>query len=241
MMKKINTIFYIVGTVCFLIAIYIITDKYFIKDNSININFNEDEEIELLNDKLTETGSSLGWILIVDGINNQDSNGNYNITFNKDLFDTYSYRQLFVMEYILSNSNNYELFTVLDTSGNVIEDSPTSDMTQAYIDYDEYNKYYKSIFGEDFNTDKAIKGNTIYSNNNVYYENRRIGSSGVYVSMIQASEVKYSDNVYTSNITITYSTRASSLVGSPADKAILKYTKDINGNIIFKSFVIEGR
>ena len=240
-MKKVNTIFYIIGTICILMAIYIIFDKYFIKDNSRNINFNEDEEIVLLNDKLIEVGSSLGWILLVDGINNQDNDGNYNITFNEDLFDTYSYRQLFVMEYILSNTSNYDKFTVLDTSGSVTEDVPTSEMTYAYIDYDEFNSYYKSLFGEDFNIDKAMRGNTSYDSEYVYYENRRAGSNRVYVSMVQASEVEYSDEVYTSTVTITYSTRASDLVGVQTDKGVLEYTKDINGNINFKSFVIEGR
>ena len=111
-MKKTNILFFIIGTICFLIAGYIIYDK-FTSDNELEINFNEDEEIILLNDKLSEVGSPLGWLVIVDGISNQDSNGNYNLSFNTDLLDKYSNRQLFVMEYILS-FNNYDMFTVLD-------------------------------------------------------------------------------------------------------------------------------
>lgn len=239
-MKKINTLFYVVGIICFVIAGYIIYDKFFTKD-MLNINFNEDEEIEVLNNKLSEIGSPLGWLVIVDGINNQDSNGNYVVSFNKDLLDNYKYRQLFVMEYILTNTNNYDLFTVTDMDGNVIEDIPTSEFTLAYLEYDEYNGYYKSLFGEDFDNNKAMNGNTSYDKTHVYYDNRRSGSNGVYVSMIQTNEVSYEDGIYTSNVIITYSTRASELVGASEDVAVIEYTKDINDNIILKSFTLKDR
>ena len=177
-MKKLNMIFYVIGTICLLIAGYILYDKYFSK-NFIEVNFNEDEEIVLLNNKLSEIGSSLGWLLIVDGINNQDINGNYVISFNKDLLNNYEYRQLFVMEYILSINNNYDKFVVLDMDGNLIDDMPTSEFTLSYLDYDKYNSYYKSLFGEDFDKGKAMKANTKYDDEYVYYDNRRAGSNGV--------------------------------------------------------------
>ena len=240
-MKKLNIIFYVIGTVCILIAIYIVFDKYFVKDDSISINFNEDEEIVDFNNKLNETGSSLGWIVLIDALNNQDGDGNYNVSFNSDLFDTYSYRQLFVMEYILSNTNNYDKFKVFDTSGNVVDDFPTSDMTYAYIDYDEFNTYYKSLFGEDFDITKSKNGNILYDNDYVYYENRRAGFNGVYVSMIQTDGIEYADGEYVSNVIITYSTRASELVGASTDRGVIKYIKDIDGNINFKSFVLKDR
>ena len=239
-MKKINSLFYIIGIVCVIIAVYILIGKV-IDNNEINVNFNEDEEIELLNNKLTEVGSPLGWIIIVDGINNQDRNGNYIISFEDNLFDNYKYRQLFVMEYILSNSSNYDKFIVLDMDGTVIEEIPTSDFTLAYIEYEEYNDYYKSLFGEDFDIDKSMKGNTKYDNTHVYYENRRAGSNGVYVSMIQANEVEYNKENYIANVIVTYSTRASELVGASEDNAIIEYTKDINNNIVFKSFSLKDR
>lgn len=238
-MKKINTIFVIIGIICFGIAGYIIYDE-FIVDNDIKVNFNEDEEMELLNSKLIEIGSPLGWIIIVDGISNQED-GNYNISFEENLLLEYGYKQLFVMEYILSNNVNYELFTVVDMDGNKIEDEPTSDFTKAYINYDKYNEYYKSFFGEDFDTDKATKGKTKYDKEYVYYDNRRAGSNGVYVSMMQANEVEYNDGVYTASGVVTYSTRASELVGGKDDNFIIEYTKDINDNIILKSFVLNSR
>lgn len=239
-MKKVNSLFYIVGFVCIIIAGYILIDK-FVSNNDIDINFNEDEEIEILNDKLAQIGSPLGWIIIVDGINNQDRNGNYIITFNENLLSDYKYRQLFVMEYILSISNEYDNFVVLDLDGNITNDSPSSDFTLSYLEYDEYNSYYESIFGENFDNSKAMKGNTKYDNNYVYYDNRRAGSNGVYVSMIQADEVSYEDGRFISKVTITYSTRASQLVGISEDIGIIEYTKDINDNIILSSFKLQDR
>ena len=239
-MKKINSLFYIVGIVCIIIAVYILVGKV-IDNGEDNINFNEDEEIELLNNKLTEVGSPLGWIIIVSGIDNQDNDGKYIINFADDLLDNYKYRQLFVMEYILSNFSNYDKFIVLDMEGNIIEEIPTSDFTSAYLEYDEYNSYYKSLFGEDFDIDKTMKGNTKYDNTHVYYENRRAGSNGVYVSMIQANEVEYDNGIYKTKAIVTYSTRASELVGASEDTAVIEYTKDINDNIIFKSFTLKDR
>ena len=184
----------------------------------------------------------MGWIVIVDGINNQDRNGNYNISFDKNLFDNYGYRQLFVMEYILSNEDNYDLFTVLDNNDNEIDDMPTDDFTKAYLKYDKYNEYYKDLFGEDFDISRAKKGNTKYDKNYVYYDNRRSGSNGVYVSMIQADSIDCDvDGVYSGTVKVTYSTSASELVGIEEDTAVIEYTKNINGDIKIKSFVVKGR
>ncbi len=239
-MKKINSLFYIIGIVCIAIAVYILIGKV-IDNNEVDINFNEDEEIETLNNKLTEIGSPLGWVIIIDGINNKDKDGNYIISFDDDLFDNYKYRQLFVMEYILSNSSNYDKFTVLDVDGTVINDIPISDFTYAYLEYDEYNSYYKSLFGEDFDIDKSMKGNTKYDETHVYYENRKAGSNGVYVSMMKVNEVEYNNGTYIGKVTVTYSTRASEMVGANEDIAIIEYTKDINDNIMFKTFTLKDR
>ena len=240
MMKKFNVLSFVIGLVCFFIAGYILFDKFF-TDNELDINFNEEEELVLLNNKLSEIGSPLGWIVIVNGIDNMDSGGNYNLDFDKNLFDRYNYRQLFVMEYILSNPSNNELFTVLDNEGNVIDDIPTSDFSLSYFNYNQFNSYYKSLFGDDFDITRAKKGNTSYDNNYVYYENRRAGSNGVYVSMIQSDSIEYKKGEYISNVIVTYSTKASELFGIEGDNATLKYTKDINDNIILKSFVLENR
>ena len=51
----------------------------------------------------------------------------------------------------------------------------------------------------------------------------------------------YKSGVYISNVIVTYSTRASELVGSIQDTAVIEYTKDINDNIILKSFSLKDR
>lgn len=238
-MNKNNIVWWIIGILCTLVAVYLVCDKVFFKEN--DVNFNEDEEIVLVNDKLKEIGSPLGWIIIADGISNQDENGKYNVTYGSDLLSDYGYRQLFVMEYILTYNSNYDKFTVLGMDGNIITESPTSDFTTAYISYDNFNEYYKPLFGEDFDIKKATKGNTKYDRDYVYYENRRAGSNGVYVSMMECDSVVYEKGEYTSNVKITYSTRASELVGVETDTAILKYTKDTLDGINIKSFTLKDR
>lgn len=238
-MNKKNIVWWVIGILCILVAVYIVCDKIFFKEN--DVNFNEDEEIVLVNDKLREIGSPLGWLIIVDGISNQDENGKYNVGYGRDLLSNYGYRQLFVMEYILSYNSNYDKFTVLGMDGNIVTDIPTSDFTTAYISYDDFNEYYKTLFGEDFDIKKATKGNTKYDKDYVYYENRRAGSNGVYVSMMECDSVVYEKGEYTSNVKVTYSTRASELIGAENDTAILKYTKDTFGNINIKSFTLKDR
>ena len=239
-MKKINFIFYIIGIVCFLIAGYIVYDNFIKAEEEVIIN--KEDELNIINHKLSEIGNSLGWLVVVDGIDNQDSNGNYNISYGKNLLSDYEDRQLFTMEYILSNSVNFDKFVVLNTFDNSITDeNPTDDFTIAYLNYDTFNEYYSSLFDDDFDLDKAKKGNTSYDNTHVYYENRRAGSNGVYVSMITCNNVNYEDGEYTSDVTITYSTRAGELIGTNEDYGNIVYTKDINGNIKLKSFILKDR
>ena len=144
------------------------------------------------------------------------------------------------MEYILSYNDNQDKFIVLSAGDNSkVEDSPTSDFTLAYLDYKTFNKYYKELFGEDFNIDKSKKGNTKYDKEYVYYDNRKPGSNGIYVSMITSDSVEYKDKYFVADIKITYSTRASENIGKETSTGIIKYTKDSNNNIILKSFIIE--
>ena len=71
-----------------------------------------------------------------------------------------------------------------------------------------------------------------------YYSNRRAGSNGVYVSMITSSNVEYKDGKYMATVDITYSTRASGLIGSEKDTGRITYTKDIDNDILFESFIV---
>jgi len=59
--------------------------------------------------------------------------------------------------------------------------------------------------------------------------------------MITCNNVNYEDGEYTSDVTITYSTRAGELIGTNEDYGNIVYTKDINGNIKLKSFILKDR
>ena len=143
-MKKLDIICIIIGVICFLLAGYIVYIKFF-KENKID--FNEEEEIKLLDDKLAKIGTPLGWLIITDGIDHQNEDGTkYNISYGTNLLKEYSNRQLFTMKYILSTKNENDKFILLSGfDNNKIEGEPTDDYTLAYLDYDTFNKYYKDL------------------------------------------------------------------------------------------------
>lgn len=236
-MKKLDIICIIIGVICFLLAGYIVYSKFF-KENKID--FNKEEEIKLLDDKLAKIGTPLGWLIITDGIDHQNEDGTkYNISYGTNLLKEYSNRQLFTMEYILSTKNENDKFILLsDFDNNKIEGEPTDDYTLAYLDYDTFNKYYKDLFGEDFDLNKQDKGSTTYDKEYVYYRNRRAGSNNVYVPIIKAISVEYKNNKYIADIEVTYSTRASELIGVPKSNGTITYTKNIDNNILLEDFII---
>ncbi|MFR5984860.1 MAG: hypothetical protein ACLUG3_04680 [Bacilli bacterium] len=236
-MKKLDIICIIIGVICFLLAGYIVYSKFF---KEKEVNFNKKEEIKLLDDKLAKIGTPLGWLIITDGIDHQNEDGTkYNISYGTNLLKEYSNRQLFTMEYILSTKNENDKFILLSGfDNNKIEGEPTDDYTLAYLDYDTFNKYYKDLFGEDFDLNKQDKGSTTYDKEYVYYRNRRAGSNNVYVPIIKAISVEYKNNKYIADIEVTYSTRASELIGVPKSNGTITYTKNIDNNILLEDFII---
>ena len=98
-MKKLDIICIIIGVICFLLAGYIVYIKFF-KENKID--FNEEEEIKLLDDKLAKIGTPLGWLIITDGIDHQNEDGTkYNISYGTNLLKEYSNRQSETFPYIV--------------------------------------------------------------------------------------------------------------------------------------------
>ena len=115
-MKKLDIICIIIGVICFLLAGYIVYSKFF-KENKID--FNKEEEIKLLDDKLAKIGTPLGWLIITDGIDHQNEDGTkYNISYGTNLLKEYSNRQLFTMEYILYTKNENDKFILLSSFDN---------------------------------------------------------------------------------------------------------------------------
>lgn len=238
-MKKLNIFCIIIGIICFLVAGYIVTDKILVtEDNKIEIS--EEKELKDINNHLSKIGSPLGWLIVKEGIDSQDDNGKYSPKYNYNYLEKYENRQLFVMEYILSYQDNIDSFTVLSAGDqSVVEDTPTSDFTLAYLDYKIFNKYYKELLGEDFKTTKGKMGNTKYDKDYVYFDNRHPGSNGVYVSMITSDKVEYKKGEYIASIKVTYSTRLADILDKETSDGIISYTKDGNNNIILKSFILK--
>ena len=238
MMKKINVLFIIVGIISFLVAGYIITDK--ILARNINVEIDEEKELGTANEYLAKIGSPLGWLIVKEGIDMQDDNGKYKPRYNYDYLNSIENKQLFTMEYILSYPDYMDEFVVLSAGDyKKIDVSPTDDFTIAYLDYNIFNKYYNQLFGKDFNIDKAKKGNTEYDKEYVYYDNRRPGSNGVYVSMITSDKVWYKNGEYIANVKVTYSTRLADIIGVSDSTGIVTYIKNSDNAIILRSFILE--
>lgn len=237
-MKKINVLFIIVGIISFLIAGYIITDK--ILARNINVEIDEEKELGTANEYLAKIGSPLGWLIVKEGIDMQDDNGKYKPKYNYDYLNSIENKQLFTMEYILSYPDNESQFVVLSAGDyEKIDVSPTGDFTLAYLDYKSFNEYYSELFGKNFNIDKAKNGNTKYDKDYVYYDNRRPGSNGVYVSMITSDKVWYKNGEYIANVKVTYSTRLADITGVSDSTGIVTYTKNSDNAIILRSFILE--
>lgn len=237
-MKKINVLFIIIGIISFLVAGYIITDK--ILARNINVEIDEEKELGTANEYLAKIGSPLGWLIVKEGINMQDDNGKYKPRYNYDYLNSIENKQLFTMEYILSYPDYMDEFVVLSAGDyKKIDVSPTDDFTIAYLDYNVFNRYYNELFGKDFNIDKAKKGNTEYDKEYVYYDNRRPGSNGVYVSMITSDKVWYKNGEYIANVKVTYSTRLADIIGVSDSTGIVTYIKNSDNAIILRSFILE--
>lgn len=237
-MKKINVLCIIIGIICFLVAGYIVFDKVLVKD--VNIKINEEQENNNINEYLAKVGSSLGWLIVKEGIDTQDDSGMYTPNYNYNYLEKNENKQLFTMEYILSYSDNLSKFLVFSGFDmSKIDESPYSDATIAYLDYDSFNSYYKRLFNKDFNIKNGKKGNTKYDDEYVYFDNRHPGSNGIYVSMIISDKVLYNKGEYVASINVTYSTRLADKLGVSSNKGIVTYTKNSVNDIILKSFMLE--
>ena len=209
-------------------------------DSNLDRKFNEDKEIEFLNDNLSEVGSSLGVLVLMTGIDNSNSNRSFKLEKNIDLLENEENRQLFVMEYILTYQNNYDKFIVLDSDEKVVLSNavPTDSNTIAYLKYEDFNFYYNKLFGNDFNLSDSIKGNTLYDAKYVYYPNKRNMLDGLYVPMMSALNIKYEDDYFVADVKVYYSEMIRKIIGYEYDMATLIYSKNGNGDMLLNSFVL---
>lgn len=221
---------------------YLYFSKGTIKGTDVDVT----KEKEKLNDDLQDITKSLGWLVITSGIDNYNSGGKYEPQKNKDLLATTENRQLFIMEKILEKESNYSRFVKVAQDGSVDKDPNTivtDEMTTAYYPANLFNTEYKKYFGEDFDIDnrKVSTLNTAQdkSKDYVYYNNKRAGANGLSVDAMTVNKVEYNkeDALLVADITLTYSSRASSL-GYSYNNMTLNYTRD-NDNLILKSMFIK--
>lgn len=213
--------------------------------NDTNLKFNEVEEKEKLDQNIKEIDNGLGLIAILTSIDKYNAGGDYITKKNINLLQDTKDKQLFVMEQLVSNQDNYQDFIILNMNNEVEKEkiSPTTDATTAYYPYDlfekEYNKYFDDKF--DLNKRKVSNLETIYDNdqNYIYYENRRAGINGLSLKEITIEKItKTSSNQYKANITLHYNQRLSELLGVNDEKGELVYTKN-NDNIKLISFLLK--
>lgn len=197
-------------------------------------------ELSYLNGQLTDFSRPLGWVALVSGFSKEP----YALDKNTDLLTEEPARQLFVMEYLLNDSANFSRFVVLAGESQQVDSQavPTDDMTLAYMKYEDFNTTYRKFFDKDFDTAKALSGNTSYDTNGyVYYQNRRIGSNGVSVVSMTATAVTRdsASQTYTATVTVTYSERAAENLGYAADTAELTYRKGSDSRLVLQSFTLK--
>lgn len=227
----------IVFIVVLILGFYIGYNVFFLDDENILMI---DEEREILNNKLSEIGSPLGLMILVDGIDSWGNVKNFELRKNINLIEDEENRQLFVMEYILTYQDNYNKFIILDRiQKNILDDiSPTDDDVLAYLGYDDFNNYYKDLFGHDFDIINSKKGGTLYDNKYIYYDNRRSLLNGLYVPMMMVREIKYENGCFVADIDVQYSEMARKILGYDSDSATIIYNRNSDDNIILKSLIL---
>ena len=217
-------------------------------NNSIkedNSDFNETIETEYLNNKLEEIKSSLGFIAIITSIDKYNAGGDYITKKNKNLLEETSDKQLFVMEQIITNKENYKNFIILNTIGEVDKEimDPVTETTTAYYPYNLFITEYKKYFNDTFQIEnrKVSNLNNTYDKdeNYIYYENRRTGLNGLSVTKITINSISQNNsNQYQANITLHYSERLSNMLGVNSEIAKLTYQKE-QDNIKINSYILK--
>lgn len=198
---------------------------YFLRINNISksVYSSEKENVNSFIDKIRQP---LNMLIISNSIDNRIDS--------KNLIDKESYKQQFVMEYYLSNIKKYDSFITVNQMGEIDNEVfPTEEMAISYLKYEEFNKYYKLLFGKDFDKkNKELSGYEKYDNGDyVYYSNRRPGSNGKgIISYDIDSIIKHKDE-YKAKLKLKYS---DSLNEEIKKNTLVMNYKYKNKNIIIK-------
>ena len=181
---------------------------------------------EWLKQNLETIIKPLGWLAIIS----DPSSGlqDYCVEKGNDILKAPQARQLFVMEDILQDTNNFKLFTTLVDNQMETYEAPTDEMAVVYLPYDVFNNRYEELFNEPFDIAQSISVEALpdkLANSYVYYDNRRPGANGVGVDSFEVRQVDYDENsqTYKAILALNYSERAAERLGRSFDSATLKY------------------
>ncbi len=215
------------------IVIAIVIGVIIIKPNNIDV----ESEKENLKSYLDDISYALGITGLADHYDG-------NFFYQTDLFKDYSLRQLFTMEYILHDTNNYDKFIVLNTTSLEKDDnlSPVENETLAYLDYETFNEIYKKLFGEDYDVGKreisyARVATYDIGGKYVYYRNTR--TDGMYVENYEIKDIKFDkkESLYTATLDVNYSDDVQKILGNTKQQAKIQYHK-VSDNIVLDSYML---
>lgn len=185
-----------------------------------------DHDAQWLKENLQTIIKPLGFLAIIS----DPSSGlqDYCVEKGNDILETVQAKQLFVMEDILQDSNNFKLFTTLVDNQMETYEAPTDEMVLVYLPYDVFNKQYETLFNETFDIAHSITSEALpdnIANTYVYYDNRRAGNNGVGVDSFEVKQINYdaSSETYEAVLVLHYSERAAERLGRSSDHVTLKY------------------
>lgn len=241
-MKKKNKFNWKIILIGIIVVIIIIAGLNFInKYELFNDNFKEDlsfeetEEKKELSSNLEDIRSGLSIITVLTCIDKYNAGGDYVTKKNKNLLETNTSKQIFVMEEILKNEENNKNFILLDNEGKELKTSnyPTEEGIYAYYPYNLFIEEYQKYFNDSFDIETRDKSSTDnkYDTNKeyIYYNNRRAGLNGLMIENIDISSVsKNSNNEYQANIVLNYSKRLKEMLEADSEQATINYVKDNN-------------
>ncbi len=211
--------------------------KSFVNQNeqiqqSINLE-NEDKvnrtyaDIKWLEAQIEDLKVPLGWLAILS--DEKSFATEYHVSEGDNIFGQDKAKQLFVMEYILQNESYREkqFKTIIDGHVEDIDD-PTDETIMAYLPIDFFERFCFNYFGLDVDIAQMKQPQGVkqtYLNEYIYYDNLRPGANGVNVTNMKITEINHANksNVYGAILEITYSDRASEILGRKKDKAKLVY------------------
>lgn len=212
-----------------------------IKETEEMPNNIEVKDANWLEQKLEPIIKPLGWLAIIG----DESLGlsDYLTKRGENLLETQIARQLFVMENLLQDPQNFSDFKTLVDQKMETYESPTDQMVMVYLPYGHFNQSYEALFNEVFDIKSAKFDEELpeeLAQEYVYYDNRRPGLNGVCVEDYEVSESTYdiSSESYQAEILLKYSERGSETLGRSQDIARLEYK--VNGDrLILKGFCLE--